>query len=183
MVAHGFVVEGELPDGGGKVFYNAAVSRAVVGDGKVVIYRFCDPDDAHIVALGGGVISYFVGGVLGIVAAYVEEKADIVRLEHFDYAREVLFAPELVAAGSEGGARRIAQAAHRLLGFVREVDELFVQNAFNSVEGAVNFLYAVVVERFRYDAGEARIYDGSGAAGLSYQNVSSQLFFHNIVFI
>ena len=60
---------------------------------------------------------------------------------------------------------------------------IFVQNACNSVEGAVNFLYAVVVERFRYDAGEARIYDGSGAAGLSYQNVSSQLFFHNIVFI
>ena len=183
VVAHGFVVERKLPDGGGEIFDDAAVAGAVVGDGKVVIYRLGDPYDAHIVTLGCGFFLDFFGGVLRVVAADVKEKSDVVRLEYFDDAREVLFAPELVAAGSEGGARRVAQAANRLLGFVREVYELFVQNALHSVEGAVNFLYAVVVERFRNDASEARIYDGRGAAGLRYQNVSSQLFFHNIVFI
>ena len=183
VVAHGLVVEGELPDGGGKVFNDAAVSGAVVGDGEVVVNRLCDSYDSHFIALGRGVVGYFVGGVLRIIAAYIKEEAYVVRLEHLYYAREILFAPELVTAGAEGGPGRVAQAAHRLLGFVGEVDELFVQNALHSVEGAVNFLYAVVVEGFRYYAREARIYDGRGAAGLRYQNVSSQLFFHNIVFI
>ena len=172
------MVERELSDSRAEVFYDAAVAGAVVGDGKVVVDGLRDADNAHFVALRRRVVGDFIGSVLRVVSADVEEEADIVRLEDFDDARVVLFALEFVAACSERRRGSVAQPADCLLRFLRQVDEFFVQNAFHSVECAVNFFDAIVVKSFGDDTREARIYDGGGAARLRHQDVSCQLFFH-----
>ena len=105
----------------------------MVGDRQVVVYCLGDSYHAHIVALRGGVFGYFICCVLGVVPADIEEETNIVRFEDFDNSREILLAFELVAAGSECGARCVTQPAHGLLGFLRQIDEFLIKNAFDAV--------------------------------------------------
>ena len=122
VVAHGLVVEGEFADCRAKVFHNRTVAGAVVSHGKVVVYRFRNADGAHFVAVVGRVLGDFRRGILRVVAAYVEEEADVVRLEHFENAGEVRFFGELESACAERRGGGVAEAAHRLLRFFGQID-------------------------------------------------------------
>ena len=62
----------------------------MIGVGKVVVYGLGHPDDAQGIIAGNGLLVQFVGGVLGVVAARVEEIADVVSLENFKQAVHVL---------------------------------------------------------------------------------------------
>ena len=76
-------------------------------------------------------------GVGRIVAAVVEEPADVVRLEHLEQALvagAVFFERfELEAAGAEGAARRAGQGADRGGGLRGGVDQVFAQRAEDAV--------------------------------------------------
>src|SRR4030095_14411188 len=68
--------------GGGGVFDDRTIAWSVIGVGKVVIDGFGHADDAHFIAAADRFLVEYVGGILGIVAADVEEVADIVGLKH-----------------------------------------------------------------------------------------------------
>ncbi len=115
----------------------------------------------------------FVGGVLRIVAATIEEVADVVGLEHLEKPLHVfggLFRSfleiELVTAGAEGRRRGVLEAFDRLGFLVVQVDEILAQDPPNAVEAAVDFFDALVPARFLNDAGDAGVDYGGGAAGL-----------------
>jgi hypothetical protein len=86
-----------------------------------------------------------VGRVLGVVAADVEEIADVVGLEDLEHALVVLLLLELVAAGAERRARRVLEGADLLLGFCGEVDQVFLEDTQHSVEAAIDLLDRLMV--------------------------------------
>ncbi len=180
MLAHGVVVAGDLADGGRDVFDDGAVAGAVVGDGQVVVDGLGNADDAEGVALFLGELGDLVGGVLGIVAAGVEKVADVVGLEDLEDAFKVGLLLELVAAGAEGGAGGMLEGADGLLGLRREIDEVFLEDAEHTVQGAVDLFDFIVVERFGDHAGHAGVDDGRGAAGLADQGITYEFFGHGV---
>ena len=107
-----------------------------------------------------------------VVAARVEEIADVVGLEDLDHAVEILLLLELEATCAERGARRVPETADRLLRLGGEIDEILLQNAEDAVERAVDFLDTGVIEGLGDDASDARVDDGGGAAGLAHQDIS-----------
>ncbi len=163
-LAHGLVVAAHLTDRGGDVFDHGTVTRAVVGDGQVVIDGLGDTDDAELVALFLREFGDLVGGVLGVVATGVEEVANVLRFEDFEHALEIRLVLQLVAAGAEGGAGRVAETANGLLGLRSEIDEILVEDPENAVERAVDFLDAVVIQCFRDHAFDAGVNDGGRAS-------------------
>ena len=171
-LAHGLVVAGDFPDRGREVLDHAAVARAVVGGRKVVVDRLRDADHAQLVALLLGQLRDLVRGVLGIVAANIEEVADVVGLEDLEDALEVLLLLELVAAGAEGGARGVLKGTDLLLRLGGEVDQVLLEEAEHAVERPVDFLNAVVIQRFGDNTGHAGVNDGGGSAGLAHKNVA-----------
>ena len=126
---------------------DAAVARAVVGDGQVVVDRLRHADDAQLIALLLGQLRDLVGRVLGVVAADVEEIADVVGLEDLQDPLEILLLLQLVAARAERGPRGVAQGADLLLGLGGQVDDLLLQDAQHAVQAAVDLLDALMVER------------------------------------
>ena len=171
-LAHRLVVAGDLADGHREVLDHAAVARAVVRAGQVVVDRLRDADHPELVALLLGQLGDLVGGVLGVVAPDVEEIADVVGLEDLDHALEVLLLLELVAAGPEGRPGRVAQGPDLLLRLRGQVDDVLLEDAQDPVEAAVNFLDGLVVERLGHDSGQARVDDRGRTARLTHQYVS-----------
>ena len=166
------MIAGHLAHGSGDILDHGTIAGAVVGDGQIVVDGLGDTDDAQLVALLLSELGDFVGGILGVVAAGVEEVTDVLSLKDFQHALEVGLLLELVAAGAEGGAGRVAEATDGLLGFRSQIDEIFIQNTEHTVERAVDFLDAAVVQSFGDNSLDASINDGGGATGLAYQNVT-----------
>ena len=83
---------------------------------QVVVDRFRHTDANDRVAHLLGDLRHLPRGVHRVVAAVVKEIADVVRLEHLDQALVLglvlLQALQLVTAGTEGAARRMAQAGN-----------------------------------------------------------------------
>ena len=171
-LAHRLVVAGDLADGRRQVLDHAAVTRAVVGAGKVVVDRLRHANHAQLVALLLRELRNLVGGVLGVVAPYVEEVADVVGLEDLQHALKVLLLLELVAAGAEGGTRSVAEGADLLLRLRGEVDQVLLEDAEDAVQAAVDLLNGLVVESLGHDAGQASVDDGGRTTRLTHQNVS-----------
>jgi hypothetical protein len=171
-LAHRLVVARDLADGHREVLDHAAVARAVVRAGEVVVDRLRDADDAQLIALLLRQLGDLVGRVLGVVAADVEEIADVVGLEDLDDALEVLLLLELVAARAERRARRVAERPDLLLRLGRQVHHVLLEDAEDAVQAAVDLLDRLMVERLGHDAGQARVNDGGGAARLTHQDVT-----------
>src|SRR5262249_6118259 len=75
---HGLGVAAGLHDGRGQVLGHAAVARAVVGPHQVVVDGLGHPHHPQLVPLLPGQAVDLVGGVHRVVAADVEEVADVV---------------------------------------------------------------------------------------------------------
>src|SRR5690606_35665741 len=75
---HGGHVQPRFADGGGDILGHGAEARAAVGERQIVVHRlrYADADErmAHLL----GQLGNLPGGVHGIVAAVVEEIADVV---------------------------------------------------------------------------------------------------------
>ena len=118
----------------------------------------------------------FVGGVLRIAAAVVEEVADVVRLEEVVQAGEFLGAGfgvlELIAAGAKSATWGSHEAADGAWGLEAEVEEAFVERAGYAVLARQDFMdFAWVVAR-GFDDGAGRSIDDRGyATGLGVEGV------------
>ena len=132
------------------VLRDRAEAGAAVGDRQVVVdgLRHVDRLDADSRSVLGE-LRHLEAGVGRVVAAVVEEVADVVRLEHLDQAlvlRAVVLEPlQLVAAepnAPPGVWRSAAIAAARLLA---GVDQVFGQRADDAVAAGVDLADAVLV--------------------------------------
>src|SRR5208282_2471145 len=78
---HAADVGGDFHDGAGVVLGNGAKAGAMISVRQIVINCFGDADDAHFMAAAEGFLMKFIGGVLRIVAADIEEIANVVGLK------------------------------------------------------------------------------------------------------
>ena len=78
-----------------------------------------------------------VRGLGGVVAADVEEVADVVLLQDLEDLRAV-FRRRLLADGAERGGRGVRDGLERLRALLAEVDEVLVEDALDAVERAVD---------------------------------------------
>ena len=166
---HGGDVERRLERRHGDVLRDRAESRAAIGDREVVVHGLRDSDAGDGVARLHAELRELQRRVHRIVAAVVEEVADVVRAEHLDQplvlraiALEVL---ELVARGAEGARGRMAQRADRRCALAAGVDEVLGQGADDAVTARVEAAdAALVLAAGLDDAGGGRVDDGSDAA-------------------
>src|SRR6202035_2740455 len=115
-------------------------------------------------------------GIHGIVAAVVEEIADVVRAEYVDQAlilRAILIEPrQLVAGRPEGAARRVAQGADGGAALLAGVDQVLGQGADDAVPAGINFAdSAAMAARGFYQAAGGSIDDGGHSARLCVESV------------
>ena len=89
-----------------------------------------------------------------------------------EYAGIVFRALELKATGAQGRPGSMAQGADALLGFCRQVDEVFIQNPQNSIQTTINFLDCLMIERLGNRPGKAGINHGSRTTRLGDQTVA-----------
>ena len=66
----------------------------------------------------------------------------------------------------------VAERANLLLRLGSEIDQVLLQDAQHTVQGAVDFLNALMVQGLGNDAGDTGVDDSGGAAGLAHQNIS-----------
>ena len=124
----------------------AAVAGRVVDEleravADVVVDRLGDADADEVQAPLVGEFGDLVGRVHRVVAADVAEIADVVGLEDFDQAVEVLLLrfAELVAAGADrAGRRRHPQQGDFVGGLAGEVEQFFLEHAFDAVPAGVD---------------------------------------------
>ena len=96
---------------GGDILGGRTVAGAVIGSEEVIVDRLGDTHYAAFVAVFEHEFADFVAGVHRIVAAVVEEIADIVLSENLENTAVIGIVDigilQLVAAGTEGRGRRI----------------------------------------------------------------------------
>ena len=111
---HGGHIERRLARGDGDVLGGGAESRAAIGDGQIVVDGLGNPDAGDGICHLHGDFGHLLRRVHGIVAAVVEEIADVVRAEYVDQALVLgailVDSGQLVARRAEGAARRVAQS-------------------------------------------------------------------------
>jgi hypothetical protein len=108
-------------------------------DAEIVIDGLGDVEDAEFVAFFFGQVGDDAGGVAGIVAADVEEDADVVLLEGF----EDFFAVGgigLVSRGAECRGGGFGDAFEEIVRCVVELDEFVIDDAADAVTGAEEFV-------------------------------------------
>ena len=169
--------------GGGNELRRGTVAGGVVGAGEVVVDGLRNADRTHLVVRGLQIFAQLCNGVHGVVAADVEEVADVVLLEDGDQVfvegRIVRGLRELVAAGAESCRGSVDEEL--LLFFVdgsvrsreefAEVAETFLQQSFDPVFHAVKSGHragAVLFAEISVDyAGKRSVNGSSRTAGLS----------------
>ena len=105
------------------------------------------------------------------------------RLEHLEQPVHVLsrllgvlLKLNLVAAGAQRGAGCVLEFLDRAGLFLVQVDQVFVEDAINTIQTAVDFLDVVQMPACLLDdTGHAGIDHRSRAAGLGHQQVADQV--------
>ena len=123
-----------------------------------------------------GDFGHLLRGVHGVVAAVVEEIADVVRAEYVNQALVLgailVDSGQLVARGSEGAARRVAQGPDGGGALLAGVDHILGQGADDAVPAGVYLAYLVTVPARGFDQAAGRgIDDGGHSAGLCIERV------------
>ena len=114
------------------------LKRAVA---HVVVDRLGHADGHKVQPALVGQQGDLVGRVHGVVAADVEQVAHVVGPQHVDHALEILVLPllQLVAACADGtGGRREPQQGHLFGRLGREIEQLLLEHALDTVPGAVD---------------------------------------------
>ena len=108
-------------------------------------------------------------GVGGIVAADIEEGADLMRLQHLENL-VAIFGVGLVAGRAERGGRRIGHHFEIVAGLLGQIEEILVDDAAHAVMGAIDALDAGEFARLQHHARERLVDDGGRAAALGDEN-------------
>ena len=92
------------------------------------------------------------------------------RLQHLE---DLLAIPgvRLVARRAQRGARRAGDQFQVGGGFLRQIDEVFIDDAAHAVARTVNMLDVAKAPRFQRHADQRLVDDGGRAASLRYKNL------------
>ena len=130
----------DFHDGGSDILGGGSIAGAVVGTGEVVVDGLGDAHDAAGIAVGEEELGDFVAGIHGVVAAVVEEVADVVLLKDFDDALIVGFilggVLEFIAAGAERGGGGILHKGELTGALFAHVDDVVIEDTADAVEGS-----------------------------------------------
>ncbi len=148
-----------------------AEAGAVVVFHEVVVDGFGDVDGAEFVVGRLGLFVNDADGVRGVVSADVEEVADVVGFHDLEHAGAVFFVG-FVAGGEEAGGGGACDLFEVVCGFAGEIDEVFVDDSGDAVDGAVDGGDLGEFAGFEGDADDALVDDWGGAAALGDENFS-----------
>ena len=157
----------------------------MVGAEEVVVDGLGHAHDAALVADFLHVLGDLVAGIHGVVAAVVEEVADIVLLEDLQDALVIgvvhIRIGHLIAAGTQGGRGSVLQKLQFRGILLAHVEQPVVQNALDTVLRAQNAGDVGVLQRGVDHAVRAGVDDGSGAAGLAEDTCAFQFTHEKIL--
>ena len=175
-------VEVALHHGGGDILRRARKPRTMVGAVEVVVYGLGHTDDVALVALLFHILADLVARVHAVVAAVVEEKADVVLPEHFEKPAVVrvvvVVVLELVSGRTERRRGRVPEELEFVHVLFGNIVKLFLQYAEHAVLRAVDRSDVVLFQRFEEYACRAAVDDCGGASALAKHARSLQTF-HN----
>ena len=173
-------VAADFHEGGGDILGGGGEAGAVVGAEEVVVDGLGHAEHAALVADLGHVLADLVAGVHGVVAAVVEEIANVVLLEDLEDPLEVgivgIGVGDLIAAGAQQGRRGVEHAGQLFGVFLVHDHEAIVQHAADAVVGAVDDGDVLALEGGLDDAVGAGVDDARGAAGLADNAVADKRF-------
>jgi hypothetical protein len=142
----------------------------VVGD-QVVVDRLRNVDRAQRVVGLGRLFADDAHGVRRVIAADVEEVLDLVHAQHLEDFLAV-FQVGFVAGGAECRRGRGGHQFKVVAGFLREVDEVFIDDAAHAVARAVHQLHVAKAPRFEGHADHRLVDHGGRPAALGDENFS-----------
>ena len=173
----------DLHAGGRDILGSGSKARAVVGAEQVVVDGLRDAHDAALIAGLHHILGNLIAGIHGVVAAIVEEIADVVLLKDLKDALVIgvvhIRVSQLVAAGAECGGRGVAQQRQLFAVFLVDVVQVVVQQALDAVCHAENAGNCRIVQRSLDRAKDGRIDNRSRAARLA-DDASAFQFAHNV---
>ena len=173
MDGQGGGVKGQLQGGHRGIFGRTAEAGAVVRDGQVIINGLGDSDDPQLVAGLAGQLIDLVAGVHGIVAAVVEEVADVELLEALQH-RRVVRVGELPPAGAQSGGGGAGQQVQLLLAELTQIHQVPGQNAFCTEPGAVDSFDLLMELGLPDSSQQGAVDDRGGAAAMGDEHISFQ---------
>ena len=166
-----FGVEVKLHERGRHVLRGAAVSGAVVGAVEVVVDGFRNADDVTGVTRFHKIFAYLVAGIHTVVAAVIEEIADIVLLENLEYPLVIGIVHgsvfKFVSHRTEARRRSVLEEQKLVHIFLSDIVKVLFQDTFDAVSGTVNGGYVLLLEGFDKYARGRSVDDRSRSAGLS----------------
>ncbi len=182
--SHGGHVERRLASGHRDVLGHRAESRAAVGMRQIVVDRLRHPDTGDGIAERLADLRDLQGRIHRVVAAVVEEVADVVSAKNLDQPlvlRAVLVdALQLEACRAEGSGRRMLESANGGRTFTTDVDQVLRQRADDAVTAGVHL---PDIPRLPHgsldDTAGGGVDDGRHTAGLGIERVLfGRRFFH-----
>ena len=164
-------VQIHLHKGGGNVLGGRGVAGAVVRAVKVVVDGLGHAHDPALIAHRLHVLVDFVAGVHGVVAAVIEEVADIVFLENLQDALEIRVVHggvgQLIAAGAQGGGGGVFQQTQLLGVLLAHVKQPVIQHTLDAVLRAQHPGDNAAFQRCVNNAVGAGVDNGCRPAGLA----------------
>ena len=159
------------------ILRDRAETRAAIGVGQVVVDRLGHADAGDRVAELLAHLRDLVRGVHRVVAAVVEEVADVVGLEDLDQplvlGAVLVEALELEARRAESAGGRVLEALDRRLVLLRAVDEVLMQRADDAVAAGVDLADVLRIPGRGLDDPRRRgVDDGGDAARLGVEGVA-----------
>lgn len=130
------VLDEEGPEACGTAVARSVVNQATRVISEIVINSFGDTDDSEFETALAGEVGNFIGGIHGVVTADVKKVTDVMSGDDVEDTVEVLTVgvAEFVAARADGtGARGMTQERQLVRIFLRKVEEVFREDAFNTV--------------------------------------------------
>ena len=170
-------------NGKGDIFCGRTETGAMVRSYKVIVDGFRNADDAAFIILGRHIFGNLVAGIHAIVAAVIEEIADIVFFEDFEDAFIVcVVLPEIlefVTAASDKGS---GGCEHEFKGFgilFSHIDDIVVKNTADSVLCRKDLCDAFFAQCGFNDAVCAGVDYGSRTAGLTDKSCADEFAHKN----
>ena len=161
------------PERAGDEAGGRGIAGAMVVDGQIVVDRFRDMDGPQLVAFPLGVLGDDPHRVGGIVAADVEEVANLALLEDVEDALAVLFV-RLVPGRAQRGRGRSGHPFQVVGGRLGQIDEGFFDDAPHAVAGAPDPSDFREFARFQHRPHQALVDHRRGAATLGHHDLAFQ---------
>ena len=161
----------DLHAGGRDILCRTGKTGAVVSAVQIVVDRFGNTHHAALIADGFHVTADLVAGIHRVVAAIIEEIADVILFENFQDALVIgvigFGIGNLIAAGTKLGRRGVKKQLKlfRVL-FIHNI-QLVLEDALDAMSGAVNFCDLLRIQSRADHAVGTGVDNGSGAARLS----------------